>query len=384
MKPDSTLANALAGRRGSIDLGWTERERVEARNSLIAGIVLTLIVWPAFVLGLGYAVSHLGHSDLTLTAVNSQTDSAAQRTFDIQIAPETFALPEKKPLPDRFVETNPDAPENVPDETRNTGAQNQQVAQEKPTPDGKSDRPATEGKTDIESTQIVDGRLMEKTEQPPPTPAFVPEVQEALAAEQARRDQTPLPGEEKLEGDNPNGFGLNVSKVLENITKSEQRVEGQKDAPLLAGALDRTQIKIDRNRPQPRPIIAQNVRPAILAENKFGTKNIGPVAYDARWSNYAQYLQRLIDSVQIQWEKLIEQSRVYPPNGSKVTVKFRLESTEGLIAEILHVEGTAGQQAERACISAITDRAPYGKWTEDMLAVLGESQELTFTFYYGY
>ena len=46
------------------------------------------------------------------------------------------------------------------------------------------------------------------------------------------------------------------------------------------------------------------------------------------------------------------------------------------------VDGTAGNQAEKACTSAITARAPYGPWTDDMIAVLGQSQELTFTFFY--
>jgi hypothetical protein len=46
------------------------------------------------------------------------------------------------------------------------------------------------------------------------------------------------------------------------------------------------------------------------------------------------------------------------------------------------VEGTAGNQAEKACAAAITARAPYGPWTDDMIAVLGEEQELTFVFYY--
>ena len=35
-----------------------------------------------------------------------------------------------------------------------------------------------------------------------------------------------------------------------------------------------------------------------------------------------------------------------------------------------------------ACVSAITDRAPYGPWTDDMKAMLGSQQEMTFTFYY--
>jgi hypothetical protein len=33
-------------------------------------------------------------------------------------------------------------------------------------------------------------------------------------------------------------------------------------------------------------------------------------------------------------------------------------------------------------MSAITKPAPYGPWTDDMKAVLGEQQEMTFTFYY--
>ena len=56
--------------------------------------------------------------------------------------------------------------------------------------------------------------------------------------------------------------------------------------------------------------------------------------------------------------------------------------SKGLIARIVNVDSTAKDAAERACMSAITDRAPYGEWTDDMKAVLGEEQEMTFTFYY--
>ena len=34
------------------------------------------------------------------------------------------------------------------------------------------------------------------------------------------------------------------------------------------------------------------------------------------------------------------------------------------------------------CRSAIEQGAPYGTWTEDMSGVLGESQTITFTFFY--
>jgi len=33
-------------------------------------------------------------------------------------------------------------------------------------------------------------------------------------------------------------------------------------------------------------------------------------------------------------------------------------------------------------VSAITDTAPYGDWTDDMIAILGNEQSLTFVFYY--
>jgi hypothetical protein len=69
---------------------------------------------------------------------------ASPQPFSIELAPDAFIKPTvKPPPPNKFVETNPDAPENIPDKTTNFAAQNQQVAQEKPTPDGKNDMPAT-------------------------------------------------------------------------------------------------------------------------------------------------------------------------------------------------------------------------------------------------
>jgi len=62
-----------------------------------------------------------------------------------------------------------------------------------------------------------------------------------------------------------------------------------------------------------------------------------------------------------------------------VTVSFRMDS-DGKITAIIDVKNTSSDQGKEACISAITARSPYGKWSDDMIAVLGESQEMTFTF----
>lgn len=314
--------------------------------------------------------------------VGKRPESKA-RDFNIELADDIFRkAPPQPKQPPKFVETNPEAPENVPDKTNNFAAQNQQVAQEKPTPDGKSDRPATEGKKDFESTQIVSGQLsrpIEHIEAAPP-PIQAPPADQVEA--KPRAEQNPLSGTEKVEGENKEGFGSSLAKRLENARAVPERVEGVKDAKEFEGPIS-ARPAIDPRRPQPRPQLVKTVqaRPAILAENRFGTANIGPTAVDARWSNYGAYLQRMIDTVQIQWERIILEQKANPVSGSAVTVKFVMND-EGRIVDIGVEQSTANETATRACVSAITDRMPYGPWTDDMRAVLGDRQEMTFTFYY--
>lgn len=102
---------------------------------------------------------------------------------------------------------------------------------------------------------------------------------------------------------------------------------------------------------------------------------------DPRWANHAAYLQRVIAAVQSQWDHNLTESKVYPKSGTRVSVKFAMDA-KGRITKILNVESTAGDPGSRACVSAITDRAPYGDWTDEMRAAFGEQQEMAFTFYY--
>lgn len=308
------------------------------------------------------------------------------RQFDIELAPEEFSLPKqappKPPAPFNFVETNPDAPDNVPDQTSNFGAQNQQAAQETPSPQVGGDRPAMEGRTDIQTNQIVSGQLSPPIPPQPSAPPVELIQEQAEATTAPRAAQDPLSGFEKMDGDDKDSYGSNIAKFSENAKPVPEKVEGVENAQQLEGGLTPGQQRIDPRRPRPAPRLEQRVRPAIFSENKIGTANIGPVAFDAKWSNYGQYLQQLIETVQIQWDRILIQSRVYPASGTVVVVKFRLDR-QGNVAEILEVgPRTVADQASRSCVSAITSRAPYGAWTEDMVQVLGESQELTFSFYY--
>jgi hypothetical protein len=322
------------------------------------------------------------------SVVATGTDNT-MREFSIELEPETLSNPREEPVePFKFVETNPEAPENTPGKTENFAAQNQQAAQETPMPDGTSDRAATEGKEDFESNQIVSGSLTQPMMQfePPPAPEVAPPVEsppvEAPPVVVPRAEQMPLPGTEKFEGDNETGVGGSIAKRLENARSVAERIEGVRDVTPDSTATSMYPV-VDPLRPRPRPQVVrqQQVRPAILAENKFGTKNVGLTGIDAKWSNYGAYLQRMIDTVQIQWERLIISMSAMPAGGSSVTVKFVM-GDEGQITNIIDVDSTASETGSRACVSAITDRAPYGPWTDDMKAVLGSEQEMTFTFYY--
>lgn len=360
---------------------WQAAQDEGDPESLIKGVILAAIIWPLLILLLWLGTRHLG----------SQADSTAFKasrkpSFDIQmLPPDEFLMPRKPtPPPPKFVETNPDAPENIPDKTNNIAAQNQQAAQEKPNPDGKDDHAATEGKKDWESNQIVSGQLTPPTEAPPPVPPPTPEVAAALEkAAEARKAENPLSGFEKREGLSETGYGMNKAPVTDKATAVPEKIEGVKDAPMTVGELSPSQKAIDPRKPQPRvQLTQQRVRPAIFAEDKVGTKNIGLAGYDARWSNYGAYLQRLVDSVQIQFDNIVNNSGVFPPTGTVVTIKFRMDS-DGKITDILSAESTGGEQAKSQSMSAITARSPYGKWTDDMVAMLGDSQEFTWKFYYG-
>jgi hypothetical protein len=120
------------------------------------------------------------------------------------------------------------------------------------------------------------------------------------------------------------------------------------------------------------------VRPARL---NGGPINGGVIGVDAHFSEFGDYLQELINIVQIQWDRILESGGTSPKQGTHVLVSFRLNSN-GEITEILKIEQDSGDYGKNAALNAIKDRAPYRPWTKEMIAALGDSQVLTFDFYY--
>ena len=304
---------------------------------------------------------------------------SSARTYEVELAPEAFLTKRPPPAPMHFVETNPDANNNIPDKTDNFAAQNQQAAQPVPDKDSTLHMPKTEGDKDFKNdSQIVSGRLEQPQVAPPMPPA-----QEQQASEQKdqtqKKLQVPLPGFIKSQGDNPDAFGTETAKFPEPSTGADKHVEGDKNAQDTNGSGAKA-AQVSRPTPLPRPRLTQ-VRPALLEKRPVGTSNVGVIGVDAQFSQFGDYLQELVDIVQIQWEKILRASGVSPKPMSQVTITFRLNSS-GEIAEILKVEGDTGDYGEKAALAGIQDRAPYRAWTKEMVAVLGNDQVITFHFYY--
>jgi hypothetical protein len=84
--------------------------------------------------------------------------------------------------------------------------------------------------------------------------------------------------------------------------------------------------------------------------------------------------------VQIEWERALLGISTRPEAGTKVVVRFEL-TRNGRIQNLAVVR-TDNPEAAKPCIAAITRRAPYSAWTAEMVALLGEKQEMTFSFEY--
>jgi hypothetical protein len=91
----------------------------------------------------------------------------------------------------------------------------------------------------------------------------------------------------------------------------------------------------------------------------------------------------MIESIQLRWDRLIAAGSNPAPLGKRVTVTFTIDSS-GKISAIGKIDQDAGELAANWCIAAINPGQDfsYGPWTQDMVATLGASQQLTFAFLY--
>lgn len=348
------------------------------RRSIGIGIACTvlfhvLLIWlsPRFGLNKFSGV----HSGIAVVKPNQG------KSFDFELTP----MPEQpKKDPFQFVETNSAAPENVPDKTSNFSNRNQQSAQEVAAKEkDPENRPTVKGQDQIKNdTAIVSGDMAPPQQAPAPSSEPTKEETQQTVEQKARAEQVPLSGFEKTEGKSEDGIATNVSTSKSLTTHADQVAEGAPNATDPTGGTVAT-TQSNRAQPKERPRLSSVSlnRSTILSNRPSGVTNIGVIGIDARWSEYGEYLNELLEIVQIKWYSILSESKVHPPRGSHVVITFRINSKGE--TDIVKVEDAdAGKQGVFSCQNAITYPQPYRKWTEQMIAVLGDSQQITLSFYY--
>jgi len=143
-------------------------------------------------------------------------------------------------------------------------------------------------------------------------------------------------------------------------------------------------------KPSPSPVAANPDRPrasapsgtyGLLLRRPVGVNRAGSIAVDARFSNYGDYTQRMMEAIQSSWWSIIERSRFEGVTRGHVAVSFRLHR-DGTVtdAKVLATEVT--RVMTLACKDAVMAPAPYDIWRADMVAMYGESDTVTINFHY--
>ena len=106
------------------------------------------------------------------------------------------------------------------------------------------------------------------------------------------------------------------------------------------------------------------------------------IAVSANFSDFGDYLARMFDAIGSQFQILAFQSQVARAEvNSMVLVKFKL-TREGEIKNLVVAFTTASRVATLVVQDSIQSRAPFGPWTEEMVAILSVEEPFSITFYY--
>ena len=236
----------------------------------------------------------------------------------------------------RFIETNPVANQAVPKTTPFTSSRNQTAAQ--PVPEKmptNSPLPKSEGTS--ESLRIAQGKPR-SIDQSQAQPISQPSVSMAAPVKAAP----------------PPGPGKSAAK------------------------------------PSPAPVAANPERPrasvpsgtyGLLLRRPVGVSRAGTIAVDARFSNYGDYTQRMMEAIQSSWWSIIERSRFEGVTRGNVIVRFRLHR-DGTVTDAQVLGSEVTRVMTLACKDAVMAPAPYDIWRADMVAMYGESDTVTINFIY--
>lgn len=299
----------------------------------------------------------------------------------------------------RFVEANPDAPENEPDRKDQYSYRSTQAANEVPNEE-LLEAPTVDGE-EPDSQKIIQGDL---TQAPlaPPAPSAQTNPGEGpgtdggklgQAAQQPVAPAQPMPAPDFIEQEAVTDEG--VGSTLD-LTGDAQEVfeKPQEDAPI--NVTKRPEETIPEEvatpgdgaggspeatpTPRARPRLAPELLTGPLMKSRGSAANRGSLSIDATFSDFGEYQQQFYAALQLGWYQEIE---FFQPidTSTSVTVRFTMYS-DGRIEDVKAVQSNASEIATVICETAITKRSPFRVWTQEMIEVFGNQRTLNVRFNY--
>ncbi len=377
----------------------------ESRTMQIIRWVVAIII--AVLLNLAYV---RGIPTTQATLADDNGDAEEETTFDLQLVEDDDEW--------QYVEANPDAPENEPDDTANISNRNQQAAQEEVASQEDSPMPFLEGEEE-DSRKIVQGEIPVEEQQT--TPSVAVQGSQPTEAQEAQQAQESSPTEqsidapfsenlpaippppptpdfiEEIQSDDEEGIDL---KIIENETEvSTPNSEFDDDQPLninIPPSVAEMLSKRAQNQEQqsvqdaaaanPQPLPRKRLSPDVLPGPLMFSRNyaaiMGPLAMDSKFTQFGYYLRRMFDAIQLQWYSLLEDITISQKDRPAfVDVEYVINS-QGIVTRATVVNTDASELSVLLCKDSIESRSPYGPWTEQMIEELGDETTITVRFRY--
>ncbi|MGJ8638741.1 MAG: hypothetical protein ACSHYA_05050 [Opitutaceae bacterium] len=324
----------------------------------------------------------------------SSASTAGENAIELTLVPEEELTPDQL----KFVEANPEAPENEPDRKDQYSYRSQQAASENVS-DTLLEAPEVDGETD--SQKILEGSLDQAEPLPPgvytpvakqgegegadggklgttaqepiapskplPPPAFL-EQEPVTDDGPGSRLETPGKSLEVAEDPDPNA-PIDLYRPQPQQTPVAQQQDGDGNGGVQAKPM-----------PRARPRLAPELIQGPLMQSRGTTRLRGTLAIDATFSEFGEYQQQFFAALQTGWYQEIE---FYQPidTATSVQVQFTVQS-DGIVKDVEVIQSTASEIATIICESAIIKRSPYRPWTREMVQVFGNERTMRVRFHY--
>ena len=280
-------------------------------------------------------------------------------------------------LKPKYVESNPNVPENPPDEVKQFSFRDQQAAQPEIMKTTREQKvPKIESNDNSPKIINAKKKVIKEAQSSPPILSnsnhkkkLIQEPKTSILS----KTEIKKPKEEKGSYSKKNlkdrfekGKIIVASIQNQSITSTVSRLPPQKP------------------RQKIRPSLSTDLIHGPLMRSTTSAPRVGEIAIECRLHPYGVYIQKMLQSIEEQWNQLAKGSIQYLQRDrlpGKITLRFKIEAS-GNIANLSRVDNEGYSLAAELCRQAIASRVPFGKWTEKMIKDFGQSDEITLNFQY--